>query len=202
VRTHLLTALVAAAVAVALVPAALAAGVRVRVEGQTQTIFGAAQPTVQVGGTTSALDALEAASLAGEFYYHVKQFSFGPFVDQIGRYPGAGSNGWAIKVNGASPQVGADKVTVKSGDVVLWYWAAFGDLGGPPTLDLRASGTNCYAVVAQDDTGKSVATSGTVLHVGSKRTVPVKGAKTCVGRHPGLVVRATAPGAVRSNVLK
>ena len=72
-RTHLLTALVAAAVAVALVPAALAAGVRVRVEGQTQTIFGAAQPALQVGGTSSALDALE-----GRVLESVKVQSAGP----------------------------------------------------------------------------------------------------------------------------
>ena len=64
----------------------------------------------------NALDALEAASLAGEFYYHVTQASFGQYVDQIGRYPGAGSTGWVFKVNNASPPVGADKVMLKDGD--------------------------------------------------------------------------------------
>jgi len=62
----------------------------------------------------------------GELYYHVTQSSFGPFVDQVGRYGGAGSSGWVFKVNDASPPVGADKVTLQDGDRVLWYFADFG----------------------------------------------------------------------------
>ena len=53
---------------------------------RTQTIFGAAQPRVLA---TNAIDALDAASRAGEFYYHVTSTSFGPYVDQVGRL-GAG----------------------------------------------------------------------------------------------------------------
>ncbi len=48
-----------------------------------------------------------------------------------------GSSGWAFKVNGASPPVGADKVELKDGDVVLWYWAKFSDVGRP--ADARAA---------------------------------------------------------------
>src|SRR5207253_7187747 len=59
---------VLALAALVLAPAAFAATVHVRVEGKTQTIFGAAEPTLQA---TTALDSIEAASLAGEFYYHV-----------------------------------------------------------------------------------------------------------------------------------
>src|SRR5205823_7563965 len=59
----------ALAVMFVLVPAALAARVHVRVEGKTQTIFGTTEPTLNVKVT--ALDALESASLAGEFFYHV-----------------------------------------------------------------------------------------------------------------------------------
>jgi hypothetical protein len=145
--------LVAVSVAALLiVPAALAAvRVHVRVEGKTQTIFGAAEPTLSV--TANALDALEAASLAGEFYYHVTTTSFGPYVDQIGRYPADGSSGWVFKVNGVSPPVGADAVVLKSGDRVLWYWATFGSSGGPKTLELRRAKRGCYRVLAQDDTG-------------------------------------------------
>ena len=65
-----------------LVPSAFAARVHVRVEGKTQTVFGTTEPTLNVAAT--ALDALDAASLAGEFYYHVAQTAFGPYVDQIG----------------------------------------------------------------------------------------------------------------------
>jgi len=84
------------------------------------------------------------ASILGELYYHVTQSSFGPYVDQVGRYGGAASSGWVFKVNDASPPVGADKVTLKDGDRVLWYYADFGPTGGPPTLSVKASGKGCY----------------------------------------------------------
>src|SRR5439155_1757790 len=94
----------------------------------------AAEPTLAV--KANALDALESASLAGEFYYHVTVGGFGPYVDQIGRYPAGGSSGWVFKVNGLSPPVGADAVVLKPGDRVLWYWATFGPSGGPRLVEL------------------------------------------------------------------
>ncbi|MGZ4281755.1 MAG: hypothetical protein ACXVQ4_06640, partial [Gaiellaceae bacterium] len=66
-RLPVLIAVLAAALL--LVPAALAVRVHVRIEGKTQTIFGPAEPALSV--KANPLDALEAASLAGEFYYHV-----------------------------------------------------------------------------------------------------------------------------------
>jgi hypothetical protein len=180
-----------------LVPVALAVRVHVRVEGKTQTIFGAAEPTLSV--KANALDALEAASLAGEFYYHVTITGYGPYVDQIGRYPATASSGWVFKVNGISPPVGADAVTLKAGDRVLWYWADFGPSGGPPTLVLKRASRNCYRVLAQDDNGKTTVAAGAVLHIGGRSVHTRKGA-ACVGRHHGLV-RATLSGAVRSNAL-
>jgi hypothetical protein len=197
-RRLMILAVLAALFAV-LAEAALAVNVRVRVEGKTQTIYGAAEPTI---GTTGAfaLDTLEAASSRGEFYYHVTQFSFGPFVDQIGRYKAEGSNGWTFKVNGVSPQVGADKVPVKDGDVVLWYWTTFGSTGGPPTLVLQRTKKNCYSVAAQDDTGRAQPAAGAVLLVDGKRR-STRAGRACIGRHVGLV-RATRTGAVRSNALR
>jgi hypothetical protein len=180
------------------VPAATAASVHVRVEGKTRTLFGPTEPTLQGG---NALEAIESASLAGELYYHVTTTSFGPYVDQVGRYGGSASSGWVFKVNGVSPPVGADKVQLKDGDTVLWYYADFGPTGGPPTLLVKKAGANCYTVVAQDDNGKTVSQAGVVLHVGSKRTVKVTTGKACIGPHPGALVRATATGAVRSNAL-
>jgi Domain of unknown function (DUF4430) len=194
-RLLILVAVVSAALL--LVPVALAVRVHVRVEGKTQTIFGAAEPTLSV--KANALDALEAASLAGEFYYHVTITGFGPYVDQIGRYPATASSGWVFKVNGVSPPVGADAVTLKTGDRVLWYWADFGPSGGPPTLELKRSSRNCYRVLAQDDNGKTSVAAGAILHVGGRSVHTRKGA-ACVGRHRGLV-KATLPGAVRSNAL-
>ncbi len=169
--------------------------VSVRVEGKTATIFGATQPRAHAA---TALDALEAASNAGEFYYHVTETGFGPYVDQIGRYPGGGSSGWVFKVNGASPPVGADKLELKAGDVVLWYWATFTDAGGPLTLELSRMRNRCYRAVARDDGGRGVAASPVLKVEG--RSLAMRAGMACPGPHSGLV-RATAPGAVRSNAL-
>ena len=49
------------------------------------------------------------------------------------------SSGWVFKVDNASPPVGADQVTLKDGDTVLWYYADFGPTGGPPTLEVKAA---------------------------------------------------------------
>jgi hypothetical protein len=183
--------------AAALVPAALAARVHVRVEGKTTTIYGAPEPFVAPASTP--LEALEDASVLGEFYYHAKQFSFGPFVDQIGRYTSGDTGGWLFKVNGAAPQVGADKVALKDGDRVLWYWSTFSGGQGEKTLLLARTSRNCYRVSAQDDAGTRTTPVGASLRVDG-RTKPAQTGAACVGKHRGLV-RAFAPGAVRSNAL-
>ena len=189
----------AALLACALAAPALAVHVKVRVEGKTTTIFGSAEPTLTTG--TNALAALDAASVAGEFYYHVRSTAFGPFVDQIGLYPGAGANGWSYKINGASPPVGADQATLKDGDTVLWYWSTFSETGGSPTLLLRKSNRkSCYTVLSQSDQGVSTPAFGARLLVDG-RSVKTKSGRGCVGRHRGLV-RAMLPNAVRSNALK
>ena len=185
--------------ALLVVPAAFALRVHVRVEGKTQTIYGSAEPTLSV--TSNALDALDSASAAGEFYYHVTVTSFGPYIDQIGRYVAGATTGWVFKVNGVSPPVGADKVTLKDGDRVLWYWATFGPAGGPPTLTLRAGPKrNCYRVLAQDDTGKTTPARGARLHVGGRSALARTGS-ACIGAHRGLVT-ATLKAAVRSNAIR
>lgn len=183
-----------------LLPAsALAATVKVRVEGKTRTLFGPTEITVTA---SNALDAIEQASLLGELYYHVTTTSFGPYVDQVGRYGGSASSGWVFKVNDASPPVGADKVTLKDGDRVLWYYADFGPTGGPPTLSVQTAAKGCYTAAAFDDNGKSTSVSGLTWHVGSKKTAPgTTGTPYCPGKHAGLLVRATATGAVRSNAV-
>jgi hypothetical protein len=194
--------LVLGAIALVLPAAGYAANVKIRVEGKTRAIFAPAERTVSAD---NALGALATAAGAGEFYYHVTQTSFGPYVDQIGLYPGAGSAGWVYKVNGVSPPVGADQFVLHDGDHVLWYYALFGTSGGPPTLELTRVQGNCYRVFSLDDTGARTAAIGAVLHVGSKRTVETQGATQaavgCVGKHRGLLIRATLDGAVRSNAL-
>jgi hypothetical protein len=192
-----LSLLVVALLAVALAAAASAALVRVRVEGKTRTIFGSNEPRALAA---NPLEALEAASFGGEFYVSVQQTSLGPYVDQIGRYAASGSSGWVFKVNGVSPPVGADKVELKDGDVVLWYWATFSDSGGPPTLRLERDAQGCYTVAQQNDAGTASPAAGAVLHVDARK-VETSAGKACIGPHRSLV-RATAPGAVRSNTLR
>jgi hypothetical protein len=194
--------LVLVLVAFVVLPAtAFAATVKVRIEGKSQTLWAPTEITVNA---SNALDALEQASLAGEFYYHVTQSSFGPYVDQVGRYGGASDSGWVFKVNDVSPPVGADKVTLKDNDRVLWYYATFGPTGGPPTLFVKAASKNgCYTAAALDDNGKAATVSGLTWHVGSQKSAPgTTGTAYCPGKHTGLLVRATATGAVRSNAVK
>src|SRR6202008_1451828 len=148
---------------------AFAATVKVRVEGKTQTLFGPTEITVTA---SSASCAFEQASILGELYYHVTQSSFGPYIDQVGRYGGTASSGWVFKVNDISPPVGADKVTLKDGDRVLWYYADFGPTGGPPTLSVKAGAKGCYTASAFDDNGKAATVNGLTWHVGAKTSTP------------------------------
>lgn len=188
------------AVLALVVPAiASAATVKVRVEGKTRTLFAPTEITVTA---STPLEALEQASLLGELYYHVTSSSFGNYVDQVGRYGGSASAGWVFKVDNASPPIGADKVALKDGDTVLWYYADFGPTGGPPTLQVRAAANGCYTATAYDDNGKATTVAGLTWHVGSKKSAPgATGKAYCPGKHTGSLVRATAAGAVRSNAV-
>ena len=56
---------------------------------------------------------------------------------------------------------------------------------------------------AFDDNGGSATVSGLIVHIGSKRSVKATtDTNVCPGPHPGVLVRATATGAVRSNAVK
>ena len=183
--------------AVALTPAALAANVKIRVEGKTNTIFGATQPTVTAD---NALQALDAASFAGEFYYGLTTSSFGNYVSQVGKYAADQSSGWVFKVNGISSPVGADKAVLKDGDVVLWYWATFGPTGGPPTLELKRLPGNCYVVDSLNDAGARTRAATATLLADGKRFRTTSGAS--VHRQARWARPRDRPGAVRSNAQK
>jgi hypothetical protein len=183
-------------VAAVVASGALAANVKIRVEGRTTTIFGPTQPKIQAD---NALQALDVASTAGEFYYGKTSSSLGDYVSQIGKYASEGSSGWVFKVNGISPPVGADKVELKDGDIVLWYYATFGPSGGSPTLELKRLPANCYVVESVNDAGVRTRASGATLTANGKR-FPTRQGRACIGRHTGLV-RAVAPGAIRSNAV-
>lgn len=190
-------ALLSVTLVVALTPAAFAANVAVRVEGKTTTIYGAQQPRF---AAEHPLQALDLASTAGEFHYALTTADFGTYVSQIGKYAAGGSAGWVFKVNGVSPPVGADKVVLKDGDVVLWYYATFGPTGGPPTLELQRLPGNCYVVQSVNDAGRRTRAGNATLVADGKR-FRARNGRACIGKHKGLV-RAVAPGAVRSNAVR
>lgn len=194
---------------------ALAVRVHMRVEGVGQTIYGARQPlltpvsgsfrtpgpgSVQVTQTgQTPFGALERASRIGEFYYHAVEFSFGPFVDRIGRYPASGSSGWVYKVNHVSPPVGANVYQLKDGDEVLWYFARFGVQGGPKTLDLVRTPAGCFRALLRDDNGKKNRASDVVFVQDGRHISSASGVRCPRGGWRGL--RATKPGAIRSEVV-
>lgn len=213
-HARLLAALVLSLLVGLLAPAsALALRVHVRVEGVSQTIFGATQPlvtpfvgSIPVDASTSIdltgptpLGALEAASVAGEFYYGFVKSSFGPYVGQIGRFLSTGSNGWVFKVNGVSPPVGADSYELEDGDTVLWYYATFGAAGGPPTLALAPVGRGCYQAFAVDDAGARTKAERVTFLIDGRRVLSQSGL-SCPGQgwHE---LRATRDGAIRSRLI-
>jgi hypothetical protein len=198
VARRLLVLAAVTGLALALAATALGASVTVRVEGKTRSIFGSVPATVDA---ENALQALELASILGEFHYQLTSTAFGDYVSQIGKYPGSGNAGWVFKVNGTSPPVGADQVLLRDGDAVLWYWASFGDTGGPPTLELRPADGTCYVATLRDDAGKAVPATAATLHVDGRRVRAGAGGRGCVGKHHG-PVRAFAVGAVRSNAVR
>jgi uncharacterized protein DUF4430 len=189
--------LIAAAILIGAPSAGATVLAKIRVEGWTRTIFGSTNPRVSAA---TALDALTHASKSAEFFVHITDTSYGPYVDQVGYWAAFGSSGWTYKVNGVSPPVGADKYELKAGDRVLWYWALFGMQGGPKTLQLDRTADRCYRVLVQDDQGKAAPAAGAVLHVDG-RAVQAPAGKACIGPHRGLV-RATMQSAVRSNAVR
>ena len=192
-----LAVLVVAVVATAATPVAQAVRVRVRVEGKTQTIFGATDPLLDV--RQNVIDALEAASLAGEFYYHLAP---GPYVDQIGRYAASGNSGWVFKVNGVLPPVAANKVRLRKGDDVLWYWATFNGAAGPPSLELEIARarTTCFYAVAVNDAGHRTRTGNVLFTLNGRRIASRKGLVCTRSAH--YTARVTKRGAVRSKIYR
>jgi hypothetical protein len=189
---------VLAALAALLVVAstAFAARVHIRVEGKTQTIFGATEPTLTVKDTP--VDALEAASLAGEFFYHLTTTGY---VDQIGRYPAAGFSGWVFKVNGILPPVAASAVHLKDGDTVLWYYATFSGPAGPLTLEVENSivrGKRCFFATGRNDAGHASRVRGVVFTLNGRRISSANGV-VCT-RKARYAIRVAKTGAVRSRL--
>jgi Domain of unknown function (DUF4430) len=194
--------------ALALAAPALAVKVHVRVESQNTTVWGAKEPWVTppsgdplTVGANTAFGALERASQRGDFFYATLTFSFGSFVNQIGRLAGTASTGWVYKVNGISPPVGATDYVLKKGDRVLWYYATFGPTGGPKTLTIekKRKPKLCFTARQQDDAGVKSAVGDVVFRVNG-HAVRSKSGTLCPKRVVR-TVRVSKPGLVRSAVL-
>ena len=188
--------------------------VTVRVEGKTRTLFGASEPTlVPAQGPLAAeadqtveldaptvLGALEAASLEGEFNYNLKLFSFGSFVDRIGRFGSQGLSGWFFKVNGKAAEVGASDRVLEDGDSVLWYWAKLNPttFDGPDTLNLvRKRG--CLVAQALNANGRASRAKNVVFRLDETRRIRSRSGRLCAtGWDTARVVKR---GHVRSQVL-
>lgn len=204
-------------VAVALAATAVAGtdvNVTVRVEGKTRNLFGATAPSlVPAQGSLAAeadatvevtrptvLGALETASLVGEFNYNLKVFSFGSFVDRVGRFGSAGLTGWFFKVNGRAPQVGANDVVLKNGDSVLWYWTKLDSttFAGPDTLKLvRKRG--CFVAQAVNANGKAKRAKNVVFRLDERRRIRSKSGRLCTSNWES--ARVVKRGLIRSQVL-
>ncbi len=175
---------------------ALAERVKVRVEGKTTTIFGSTEPTLTTG--PNALAVLDAASLVGEFYYHV---SPGPSSTRSGAFPASASAAGATRSTASPRRSPPTRPRSRTGTRCS---------GTGRRSASRAARRRCSSGVAPRPTatrwsprttrGRRRLRPGAVLNVDGRR-VKTRSGRACVGRHRGLV-RATAPNAVRSNALR
>jgi hypothetical protein len=74
------------------------------------------------GPATTAIDVLVDASSLCNLSYSVRQYSFGPYVYQIGSVSASGASGWLYTVDSVMPSVGANDYDVKANDKVVWYF--------------------------------------------------------------------------------
>ncbi|MBP7299589.1 MAG: PQQ-binding-like beta-propeller repeat protein [Methanoculleus sp.] len=77
---------------------------------------------------TSALGALDAAATAGGFNYTVQETAWGPFLYSIGgiAYNETSWDSWLYSVNGTPAEVGAADYQLADGDVVTYWYGAWG----------------------------------------------------------------------------
>jgi outer membrane protein assembly factor BamB len=77
---------------------------------------------------TSALGALDAATAKGGFNYTIQETDFGPFLYSIGdiAYNETSWDSWLYSVNGVPAEVGAADYSLTDGDVVTYWYGAWG----------------------------------------------------------------------------
>jgi len=78
------------------------------------------------GGPT-VMDALENASMMGNFDYDVTSFEFGNYVSGIMDKTETAESGWMFYVNESMSLEAADKTHVSTGSTILWFFGGWGD---------------------------------------------------------------------------
>lgn len=161
---------------------------------------------VCAGSTTgpTALDVVKNAATACGFTYHIKDTSFGPYLDQINNDTASGVIGWMYLVNYSSPDVGAADYVLHSGDTVLWY---YGDFTWKPTrlsVDTTsvASAASTQGTVEYFDAGTWKMLSAANVRIGSTNVqTDSNGKATIQGPDGHYNVYARKDGYVRSNTV-
>jgi len=166
-----------------------------RIEGSADTICEG-----KTAGPT-ALDIVKnAAGLCG-FTYHIKDTSFGPYLDKISGDEAAGTAGWQYWVDYNSPSVGAADYQLEDGDEVLWAFGNFDIL--PTKLSLSptetGSGASSQATVEYMDGTLKPLGSAKVLVGASEFTTSSDGKTSVSGADGYYKVFAKKDGFVRSN---
>ena len=135
------------------------------------------------------------------FTYHIKDTSFGPYLDQIGSDVAAGSIGWLYTVNFISPSVGAVDYALKADDQVLWYYGDFNWKLTRITLSNSEipSGGSVQATVEYFDSGSWHPLDGATLHFGTNTATTNSSGQTSLSPSDGAYkIFATKDGYLRS----
>lgn len=167
-----------------------------RIEGSQDTVC-----VGQAAGPT-ALDVVKNAQLMCGFSYHIKDSTYGPYLDKINQDQASGLTGWLYFVNNISPDIGAGDYQLKPSDEVLWY---FGDFGWKPSrLTLSpttvATGQSGSATVEYFSNNSWQALSGASVIAGTAALTTDAAGLTYVGGPDGYYkVFAQKTGYIRSN---
>ena len=167
-----------------------------RIEGANETVCEG-----KTEGPT-ALDIVKNASTLCGLTYHIKDTSFGPYLDKINNDEASGTQGWLYWVNFSAPSVGAADYELKDADEVLW---AFGNFDVKPSkLSLSQNEINTGQSVAAEvqyldgDQWKNLE-AATVLVGASSFTTDTNGKANISGSDGYYKVFASKLGFIRSN---
>ncbi len=133
--------------------------------------------------------------------YHIKDTSFGPYLDQIGSDVATGSIGWLYAVNFTSPSVGAMDYALKADDQVLWYYGDFNWKLTRITLSNSEipSGGSAQATVEYFDSGSWHPLEGATLHFGTNTAATNSSGQASLSPADGAYkIFATKDGHLRS----